>query len=320
MPKILHKRNDQSGQVPLVSELALGELAINTYDGVIYTKVNNGSESIIAIDAGTDPTGLETVSEGQGSGWRFIGENANYHITMGYHAVDMTYGLPSNGIDQRPAGAMGQSSFAAGAFNQAIGESSTALGFNTDAQNDHMLAAGRFNIGDSDKTLFEFGIGTNESLRKNAFEIYTDGRLTAPELTTALINTPRSLTTKEYVDSSISGGITAARFTDLSDTPGALAADKWLKVDSTGNYLEWVDNTGGVNVINDLQDVLTTTPILNDHYLGYDLASNTWVNRAIIAADISDFSIPQNVNNGDVLTYNAATQQWETGIISGGTF
>jgi len=218
-----------------------------------------------------------------------------------------------------------RASHAEGYGTKANGEASHAEGRYTVAQNNYMHAAGIYNVGTATDTIHETGIGyisIGGITRKNAFEIYTDGTLTAPEATIALINArgDSTLTTKEYVDDSISGGITAARFTDLSDTPGALAADKWLKVDSTGNYLEWVDNTGGVNVINDLQDVVTTTPIYDDHYLGYDLASNTWVNKTIQSTDISDFDIPQNPNNGDVLTYNSSTQQWETGIISGGTF
>lgn len=48
--------------------------------------------------------------------------------------------------------------------------------------------------------------------------------------------------TKKYVDDN-SGG--AGAFTDLSDTPGSLTANKWLKVNSGGTALEFTDEPAG---------------------------------------------------------------------------
>jgi hypothetical protein len=50
-----------------------------------------------------------------------------------------------------------------------------------------MHAAGKFNVGTATDTIHETGIGTKISDRKNAFEIYTDGTLTAPEATPTLV-------------------------------------------------------------------------------------------------------------------------------------
>jgi hypothetical protein len=48
--KILHKRSNQSGRIPNLSALDLGELAINTYDGTLYTKIlRSGEESVIDL-------------------------------------------------------------------------------------------------------------------------------------------------------------------------------------------------------------------------------------------------------------------------------
>jgi len=38
--------------VPTTSDLALGELALNTYDGKLYTKKDNGSASIVELSGG----------------------------------------------------------------------------------------------------------------------------------------------------------------------------------------------------------------------------------------------------------------------------
>jgi hypothetical protein len=55
--KIELKRSSVPGKIPSVSDLALGELGINTYDGKVFLKQVQGvSESIIAL-AGTDPSG-----------------------------------------------------------------------------------------------------------------------------------------------------------------------------------------------------------------------------------------------------------------------
>ena len=54
------KQSAVPSRVPTTSDLALGELGVNTYDGKLYTRKNNGTASIIEIGAGggsgsTDP-------------------------------------------------------------------------------------------------------------------------------------------------------------------------------------------------------------------------------------------------------------------------
>lgn len=49
--KFRHKRSTVQGKVPLVTDIDLGELAINTYDGKVYLKKNNGTESIVEVGA-----------------------------------------------------------------------------------------------------------------------------------------------------------------------------------------------------------------------------------------------------------------------------
>lgn len=46
------KRSAVAGKVPAVGDLALGELALNTYEGKLYTKKDNGTASIVEIGAG----------------------------------------------------------------------------------------------------------------------------------------------------------------------------------------------------------------------------------------------------------------------------
>lgn len=46
------KRSAVQGRVPTTGDLQLGELALNTYDGKLYTKKDNGTASIVEIGAG----------------------------------------------------------------------------------------------------------------------------------------------------------------------------------------------------------------------------------------------------------------------------
>lgn len=43
------KRSAVAGKVPAVDDLALGELALNTFDGRLYTKKDNGTASIVEL-------------------------------------------------------------------------------------------------------------------------------------------------------------------------------------------------------------------------------------------------------------------------------
>lgn len=95
--------------------------------------------------------------------------------------------------------ASGDYSHAEGHSTMASGYASHAEGYYTTAQNKAQHSSGIYNTGTSTTTIYEVGIGTTGLNRKNAFEIHTDGRLIAPELTPVLINTLRSLITKEYL-------------------------------------------------------------------------------------------------------------------------
>lgn len=48
------KRSSVSGNVPSTSQLELGELAINTFDGKVYIKKDNGTESVIQVGGASE--------------------------------------------------------------------------------------------------------------------------------------------------------------------------------------------------------------------------------------------------------------------------
>ena len=61
MPTIIIKNNSTSGVVPTTANLDLGEIGINTYDGKMYIKKDNGVASIVQI--GVLPTTKNTSEE-----------------------------------------------------------------------------------------------------------------------------------------------------------------------------------------------------------------------------------------------------------------
>ena len=111
-------------------------------------------------------------------------------------------------VSEKKYGASGEYSFASGVNTSAEGVGSAVFGIGTKAPYSGSFVAGTFNKGDSSKNVYEFGIGTGEDDRKNAFEIKDDGTLTAPESTIDLINArgPKTLVTKEYVENISSSG------------------------------------------------------------------------------------------------------------------
>lgn len=57
------KRSAVAGKVPVVGDLALGELALNTYDGKLYTKKDNGTASIVALSGGPITETSQVISQ-----------------------------------------------------------------------------------------------------------------------------------------------------------------------------------------------------------------------------------------------------------------
>jgi len=51
------KRSAVAGKIPTTSDLDLGELGLNTYDGKAYMKKNDGTEAVVEIGGGSSSSG-----------------------------------------------------------------------------------------------------------------------------------------------------------------------------------------------------------------------------------------------------------------------
>jgi len=115
------------------------------------------------VDANADGSGLETLNEGNGNGWRLKGRVAANYGNIGFSATDLSFsgGLSTN------KGATGSYAFATGNGTTAFGNYSVATGFNTLAYGDFSVAFGRGTAADGDNAS-AFGtesiaIGANSS-------------------------------------------------------------------------------------------------------------------------------------------------------------
>ena len=84
------KRSATSGKVPLITDLALGELAVNTYDGKLYLKKNAGTDEIVEV--------------GASSATNWIKKTANYTAVVGDKIIaDTTLGAFTITLPLSPA-------------------------------------------------------------------------------------------------------------------------------------------------------------------------------------------------------------------------
>lgn len=104
MAAIKIKRSSVAGKVPATTDLALGELAVNTYDGKIYLKRNNGTESVVEIGGGGVAGGTEalqnrysyTATAGQTA---FLADYTAPYVDVYYNGVRLLYGTDYTAIN-----------------------------------------------------------------------------------------------------------------------------------------------------------------------------------------------------------------------------
>jgi len=90
-----HKKSSSSGHVPSTSQLALGELAINTVDGYIYLKVDDGSTEEIRRIRGSSLTEVSILND------TFTGNSTDTVFNLsGYAPSDHFSFVTINGISQ----------------------------------------------------------------------------------------------------------------------------------------------------------------------------------------------------------------------------
>jgi hypothetical protein len=83
MSKILIKRSNISGRIPLTSDLDFGELAINTFSGKMYLKINDGNISVVELGDAITSLGFTPVNSSGGVMSGDLGFNGNRATGLG---------------------------------------------------------------------------------------------------------------------------------------------------------------------------------------------------------------------------------------------
>jgi len=92
---LLHKRSSTSGDIPTTSSLALGELAINTIDGYLFIKTDDGTTERIVRFRG-DPSSEASITHDT-----FSGDGSTTQFTVSQVAEDEQFIFVTiNGISQ----------------------------------------------------------------------------------------------------------------------------------------------------------------------------------------------------------------------------
>jgi hypothetical protein len=145
--------------VPYAKHAETAAVAENVFSGD-YNDLTNKPTTL--------PTGLKTIDEGNGIGWRLIGQDPNNYGSIGLNAVDLSYSNFSYEY-----GATGYSSTAMGNLTLASGGNSTAMG-------SHTVASGAYStaMGNDTKAIGDFSTAIGASTKALGVTSTTMGYLT----------------------------------------------------------------------------------------------------------------------------------------------
>ncbi|WP_405291735.1 tail fiber domain-containing protein [Algibacter sp. Ld11] len=115
--------------VPYAKHAEIAAVAENVFSGDYNDLINQPN---------TIPTGLESIDEGNGAGWRLIGSNPENFGSIGYSAIDLSISVENSEL----YGATGYASFAMGVYTEASGQYSTGMGLYAKALGDWSTATG----------------------------------------------------------------------------------------------------------------------------------------------------------------------------------
>ena len=81
---IKFKRSAVQNRVPTTAQLDLGELALNTYDGKLYTEINTGSAAVVEIGSKLSSLVVDGANGAGGGDVVFHGTTAGRDLTWDY--------------------------------------------------------------------------------------------------------------------------------------------------------------------------------------------------------------------------------------------
>ena len=88
---IKFKRSAVQNRVPTTAQLDLGELALNTYDGKLYTEINTGSAAVVEIGSKLSSLVVDGANGAGGGDVVFHGTTSGYDLTWDYSANTLIF-------------------------------------------------------------------------------------------------------------------------------------------------------------------------------------------------------------------------------------
>ena len=88
---IKFKRSAVQNRVPTTAQLDLGELALNTYDGKLYTEINTGSAAVVEIGSKLSSLVVDGANGAGGGDVVFHGTTAGRDLTWDYSADSLIF-------------------------------------------------------------------------------------------------------------------------------------------------------------------------------------------------------------------------------------
>jgi len=160
------------------SDTHLLKTEVNTGSGLVDMGITQFMAVPYALQAETattasNVTGLESLDEGNGFGWRLIGQNPDNYGNIGSNAVDLSYSTitsSTRGATGERSRAIGSSTTASGNISTAMGNGTLALGDLSTAMGANTVASGNFSTAIGNYTIASGNYST--AMGKNTIASY----------------------------------------------------------------------------------------------------------------------------------------------------
>ena len=296
------KRSSVSGNTPSTSDLELGEVAINTYDGKMFIKKNDGSDSIVEIGGGSGTvteafktiavSGQSSVVADSATDTLTLVAGSNMTITTNASGDTITFASSGSGGTQNVFNTFavsGQSNVVADSTTDTLTfVAGTGITLTTDASNDQITitnsatGANAFgNIAVSGQSTVAAD-STNDTLTLTAGSGIT---LTTDASNDAVtIAATASAITVQDEGSALSTAATTLNFVGAGVTASGTGATKTITISGGGGGSQNVFSNIGVSGQGTIQAAATTDTLTFEAGTGISLATDTTNDKLTITA------------------------------------